>query len=51
MAIVKIIAIRDRLDKRVNYAINGEKTTLDAGITYASGGRQRHVVVCERVVI
>lgn len=34
MAIVKIIAIRDRLDKRVNYAINGEKTTLDAGITY-----------------
>ena len=35
MAIVKIIAIRDRLDKRVNYAINGEKTTLDAGITYA----------------
>ena len=36
MAIVKIIAIRDRLDKRVNYAINGEKTTLDAGITYAT---------------
>ena len=36
MAIVKIIAIRDRLDKRVNYAINGEKTSLDAGITYAA---------------
>lgn len=36
MAIVKIIAIRDRLDKRVNYAINGEKTALDAGITYAA---------------
>ena len=35
MAIVKIIAIRDRLDKRVNYAINGEKTTLDADIAYA----------------
>ena len=35
MAITKIIAIRDRLDKRVNYATNGEKTTLDAGITYA----------------
>lgn len=35
MAIVKIIAIRDRLDKRVNYAINGEKATLNAGITYA----------------
>ena len=36
MAITKIIAIRDRLDKRVNYAVNGEKTTLDAGITYAA---------------
>lgn len=36
MAITKIIAIRDRLDKRVNYAVNGEKTTLDAGITYAT---------------
>ena len=35
MAITKIIAIRDRLDKRVNYAVNGEKTTLDTGITYA----------------
>lgn len=31
MAITKIIAIRDRLDKRINYAVNGEKTTLDAG--------------------
>lgn len=36
MAITKIIAIRDRLDKRVNYAVNGEKTTLDTGITYAA---------------
>lgn len=36
MAIVKIIAIRDRLDKRVNYAINSEKTTLDTGITCAA---------------
>ena len=36
MAITKIIAIRDRLDKRINYAVNGEKTTLDAGITYAA---------------
>ena len=36
MAITKIIAIRDRLDKRVNYAVNGEKTTLDAGIAYAT---------------
>lgn len=36
MAITKIIAIRDRLDKRVNYAANGEKTALDTGITYAA---------------
>lgn len=36
MAITKIIAIRDRLDKRVNYAVNGEKTTLDTRITYAA---------------
>ena len=36
MAITKIIAIRDRLDKRINYAVNGEKTTLDTGITYAA---------------
>ena len=36
MAITKIIAIRDRLDKRINYAVNGEKTTLDAGITYTT---------------
>ena len=36
MAITKIIAIRDRMDKRVNYAVNGKKTTLDAGITYAA---------------
>ena len=36
MAITKTIAIRDRLDKRINYAVNGEKTTLDAGITYVT---------------
>lgn len=36
MAITKIIAIRDRLDKRINYAVNGEKTTLNTGITYAA---------------
>ena len=35
MAITKIIAIRDRLDKRVNYAANGDKTSLNAGIDYA----------------
>lgn len=40
MAITKIIAIRDRLDKRINYAVNGEKTTLDAGITYATNSEK-----------
>lgn len=36
MAVVKIIAIRDRLGKRINYATNGEKTRLDASIKYAT---------------
>ena len=36
MAVVKIIAIRDRLDKRIAYATNGEKTTLDASIKYVT---------------
>lgn len=36
MAVVKIIAIRDRLGKRINYATNGEKTSLDASIKYAT---------------
>lgn len=35
MAITKIIAIRDRLDKRVNYVVNSEKTSLDASVLYA----------------
>ena len=34
MAVTKIIAIRDRLDKRVNYVVNSEKTSLDAGVAY-----------------
>ena len=36
MAITKIIAIRDRLDKRVNYVVNSEKTSLDASVLYAT---------------
>ena len=36
MAVVKIIAIRDRLDKRIAYATNGEKTILDASIKYVT---------------
>ena len=35
MAITKVFAIRVRLDDRVKYVTNGEKTTLDAGIAYA----------------
>ena len=35
MAYTKIFAIRRRLDDRVKYAIDGEKTELDAGIAYA----------------
>lgn len=36
MAVTKIIAIRDRLDKRVNYVVNSEKTSLDASVLYAT---------------
>lgn len=35
MAITKIIAIRDRLDKRVAYVANAEKTALNCGVRYA----------------
>lgn len=34
MAVVKIITIRARLDARVNYIINVDKTALNAGLTY-----------------
>lgn len=34
MAITKIIAIRNRLDKRVAYVTNAEKTALDCGVRY-----------------
>lgn len=36
MAIVKIHAIRARLDKKVAYVVNEEKTRLDGAITYAT---------------
>ena len=36
MAYTKVFAIRRRLDDRILYVVNGEKTTLDAGITYAT---------------
>ncbi len=34
MAYTKVFAIRRRLDDRIDYVVNGEKTALDAGITY-----------------
>ena len=36
MAYTKVFAIRRRLDDRIHYVTNGEKTALDAGITYAA---------------
>ena len=46
MAIVKIIAIRDRLDKRVNYAINSEKTTLDGHYLRRKFRENKAAVLC-----
>ena len=36
MAYTKVFAIRARLDDRVKYAINGEKTELDEWIVYTA---------------
>ena len=36
MAYTKVFAIRRRLDDRIHYVTNEEKTTLDTGITYAA---------------
>ena len=36
MAYTKVFAIRARLDDRVKYAINGDKTELDEKINYAA---------------
>ena len=36
MAYTKIFAIRARLDDRVKYAVNGEKTELDEQIVYTA---------------
>ena len=36
MAYTKVFAIRRRLDDRIHYVTNEEKTTLDAGIAYAA---------------
>ena len=37
MAYTKVFAIRARLDDRVKYAVNGEKTELDERIVYTVG--------------
>ena len=44
MAYTKIFAIRARLDDRVKYAINGEKTELDEKIGYAADPQKTHTV-------
>ena len=36
MAYTKVFAIRARLDDRVKYAVNGEKTELNEKIGYAA---------------
>ena len=36
MAYTKVFAIRARLDDRVKYAVNGEKTVLDERIVYTA---------------
>ena len=40
MAYTKILVIKSRLDVRVNYAINEEKTSLDFSLQYALNGEK-----------
>ena len=40
MAYTKILVINSRLDVRVNYAINEEKTRLDFSLQYAMNGEK-----------
>jgi len=42
MAITKIIVIRDRLDKRVSYALNDDKTALNNVLEYAMDENKIH---------
>ena len=55
MAITKIYAIRSRLDRRIDYAVNHEKTALDARICYAVNPKKTEqlffadtIAYCER---
>ena len=44
MAYTKVFAIRARLDDRVKYAVNGEKTELDERIIYAADSEKTDTV-------
>ena len=44
MAYTKIFAIRARLDDRVKYAVNGERTELHEKITYAADSQKTNTV-------
>ena len=44
MAYTKVFAIRARLDDRVKYAINGEKTELDERILYTAAPEKTDTV-------
>ena len=44
MAYTKIFAIRARLDDRVKYAVNGEKTELDERIVYTADSEKTDTV-------
>ena len=44
MAYTKVFAIRERLDDRVKYAINGEKTELNEKIGYAADPQKTNTV-------
>ena len=49
MAVTKVFAIRVRLDDRVRYITDGEKTSLASGITYISTQTQIYLhcrIVC-----
>ena len=45
MAYTKVFAIRARLDDRVKYAINGEKTELDEWIVYTADPEKTDTVL------
>ena len=44
MAYTKVFAIRARLDDRVKYAVNGEKTELDEKIIYTADSEKTDTV-------